>query len=243
MSITSELNRLQQAKSDLATSITNKGVTVPAATTLDGYAALVDQIQTGGWYYTAEVQWIKSDGNSYIDTGITYDSTVKVEAKMKTVDRTAGTLFGLYFNDGTTRRWSLSTGGNDGKIWYYLNNITNKYYSYTADTWYTFILDSRYLTVNGTRYDSGASAFSTGTTPVSLYIFGRHNVQPNSSIDTKDGLGKYVLEYMKIYKNNAVVRDYIPVRIGQVGYLYDKVSKTLFYNQGTGNFTFGSDVV
>lgn len=41
MSIASELSRLLQAKSDLATSITNKGVTVPAAATLDDYAALL----------------------------------------------------------------------------------------------------------------------------------------------------------------------------------------------------------
>lgn len=48
MSIASEITRLQTAKSDLATSIANKGVTVPAATTIDGYAVLVDSIQTGG---------------------------------------------------------------------------------------------------------------------------------------------------------------------------------------------------
>lgn len=48
MSIASEITRLQQAKSDLATSIENKGVTVPATTTIDGYATLVDNIQTGG---------------------------------------------------------------------------------------------------------------------------------------------------------------------------------------------------
>jgi hypothetical protein len=47
MSIASELSRLQQAKSELATSIENKGVTVPAATTLDGYGALVDSIPSG----------------------------------------------------------------------------------------------------------------------------------------------------------------------------------------------------
>ena len=46
--IAQELTRIQDAKSDLATSIANKGVTVPAATKIDGYAALVDQIQTGG---------------------------------------------------------------------------------------------------------------------------------------------------------------------------------------------------
>ena len=47
MSIQTELNRLQNAKSSLKTAIQNKGVTVPFATTLDGYAALVQQIATG----------------------------------------------------------------------------------------------------------------------------------------------------------------------------------------------------
>ena len=44
MSIASEITRLQNAKSALATSIGNKGVTVPSSTKLDGYAALVDSI-------------------------------------------------------------------------------------------------------------------------------------------------------------------------------------------------------
>lgn len=48
MSIATEITRLQNAKSALATSIEGKGVTVPSSTKLDGYAALVDSIQTGG---------------------------------------------------------------------------------------------------------------------------------------------------------------------------------------------------
>lgn len=54
MSIASEITRLQNAKSALATSIGNKGVTVPASTKLDRYSALVDQIQTGGGGGTAD---------------------------------------------------------------------------------------------------------------------------------------------------------------------------------------------
>lgn len=46
--IAADLTRIIGAKSDLKTSIEGKGVTVPAATKIDGYAALVDQIQTGG---------------------------------------------------------------------------------------------------------------------------------------------------------------------------------------------------
>ena len=48
MAISTEIQRLQGAKASLKTSIENKGVTVPAATKIDGYAALVDQIQAGG---------------------------------------------------------------------------------------------------------------------------------------------------------------------------------------------------
>lgn len=46
--IAEELTRMQNAKASLATSISAKGVAVPAATKIDGYASLVDQISQGG---------------------------------------------------------------------------------------------------------------------------------------------------------------------------------------------------
>lgn len=48
MSVATEITRLQGAKADLKTSIEAKGVTVPSATLISGYASLVDQIQGGG---------------------------------------------------------------------------------------------------------------------------------------------------------------------------------------------------
>ena len=48
MSLSSEITRLQDAKSALKTSIEAKGVTVSDSTLISGYAALVDEIQTGG---------------------------------------------------------------------------------------------------------------------------------------------------------------------------------------------------
>lgn len=48
MSVATELTRIQGAKADLKTAIEAKGVTVPSATLISGYSALVDQIQTGG---------------------------------------------------------------------------------------------------------------------------------------------------------------------------------------------------
>lgn len=48
MSIASEISRLQTAKAGLKTAIEGKGVTVPSATTLDGYPTLVSAIPSGG---------------------------------------------------------------------------------------------------------------------------------------------------------------------------------------------------
>ena len=46
----------------------------------------------------------------------------------------------------------------------------------------------------------------------------------------------------RIYDNNILVRDYITVRRGTVGYLYDRVSGQLFGNAGTGAFGYGNDL-
>ena len=46
----------------------------------------------------------------------------------------------------------------------------------------------------------------------------------------------------KLYLNNVLVRDFIPVRVGTVGYMYDRVTRRLFGNSGTGGaFVLGPD--
>ena len=45
----------------------------------------------------------------------------------------------------------------------------------------------------------------------------------------------------KMWDGATLVRDMIPVRVGTTGYMYDKVSKQLFGNAGTGAFERGPD--
>lgn len=47
-SIRQQISRLQTAKDNIKTAIEGKGVTVPDATLLDAYAALIDSIEAGG---------------------------------------------------------------------------------------------------------------------------------------------------------------------------------------------------
>ena len=68
---------------------------------------------------------------------------------------------------------------------------------------------------------------------LSLWLFGA-----NGSTSEKTN-GR--ISSCKIYHSGAIVCDFIPVRVGTVGYMYDRVSGQLFSNQGTGAFVIGPD--
>ena len=63
MSIFSELSRLQAAKADIAAALAEKGVSVPAGSTLDTFGNLVRQVKTGSTVLSATFsasQWTGS---------------------------------------------------------------------------------------------------------------------------------------------------------------------------------------
>jgi hypothetical protein len=77
-----------------------------------------------------------------------------------------------------------------------------------------------------------------GGCPFPLYLFAA-NVSDTASFMS---YGKRIYG-CKITEGSEVVADFIPVRKGTVGYLYDRVSGKLFGNDGTGDFVLGPDVV
>ena len=52
---------------------------------------------------------------------------------------------------------------------------------------------------------------------------------------------KYKIYSSKIYEGDVLVQDLIPIRKDGKGYMYDKISKKLFSNGGTGEFIIGAD--
>lgn len=133
--IAQEITRLTTAKADLKTAIEGKGVTVPSSTLLDGYAALVDQIQQGGAEEAPE-----NDVNFYDFDGRRIASYTIAEAKALTELPTPPTHEGLRFqawnwtlNDiATYDRQYIDVGANyittDGKTHIFArvteNNVT-----------------------------------------------------------------------------------------------------------------------
>jgi hypothetical protein len=64
----------------------------------------------------------------------------------------------------------------------------------------------------------------------------------NKGSGTIGNYSKAKVYYCKIWNGGNLVFDAIPVRVGQVGYMYDRVSGQLFGNSGSGDFVLGNDV-
>ena len=81
MSISSEITRISNAKTAIAESIANKGVTVPSGTKIDGMAALIDSIQTGGGgaVQPSKVLTVTSNGTTTITPDAPYDAIKQVD--------------------------------------------------------------------------------------------------------------------------------------------------------------------
>lgn len=145
MSIASEITRLQTAKSDLATSITNKGVTVPASATLDDYSALVDSISGGGVNIhdemSANMYVLTPNGTPYHTSygdlfNFEYGKTYKIIVKCRTIV-SSYYLFAYKGNASTPNVQILSLNNtNISETTYTHNNATTftRMGIYTSDS-------------------------------------------------------------------------------------------------------------
>lgn len=182
--------------------------------------------------YEAEVEYLESDGNSYIDTGLKASSELGILAHIQVLTNSQW-LFGGANGYGNKALSFLFTTGDSS--YRYGNEVINLG-RLSLNTTYEF--DS---TQNHNVMKVGSLTFSatvsTFTSDYNLYLF----TENRAGVPTLLSSGVRIYDF-KIYQNSTLVRDFIPVRIGSVGYMYDKVTKQLFANKGTGNFVLGNDV-
>ena len=191
--------------------------------------------------YDAEVEYLESTGTQWIDTGVYGNSDTVAELSFAMTDsaRSDAGIFGSrkgYQQDCFT---ILRVASSQGAFWmHYGNERTSANYISTVigntTAWHTARL-ARSWNIDTSTGTAGQYTF---TTPTTLKVFA-------ADISASGRwYAKMRLASLKIYDaNNVLVRDYIPVRKGTVGYLYDRVSGKLFGNAGTGDFVLGTDVV
>lgn len=187
--------------------------------------------------YDAEVEWLISDSLAYIDTGIVPKDTPRVVINLMALK--GGTIdvdvFGFTSNTVPSFIGNFSLGNDKQSFGYY------RYYSVTSigqelissisyNDWAEWDLGYIIKCNNVTLKTLTRQSFASNTQ--TLYLFRGRNI---ANVNVK--VGK-----VKIYDGDELKRNFIPVRLGQVGYMYDKVSGQLFGNAGTGSFILGEDI-
>ena len=190
--------------------------------------------------YDAEVEWLEGTGTQYIDSGIIGTSNVTVDIVCSYPKSSGSVALGFI--------WGSRIGINNaeyGLIHSYIKNYrfakTNSQ-DWVANTDYILRFTNteqanqlKGFDLNGDLIVSLNATFASFNSNKNIYIFAMNaNGTPNI------GSGIKIYSF-KLYENGNIVRDYKPVRVGTVGYLYDAVSRTLFSNSGTGNFLLGND--
>ena len=188
--------------------------------------------------YDAEIEYLESTGTQWIDTGILPNQDTGAEISFS-VSFTGGL--------GVSGREIFGAGSNNRYFELLLDPSKYYYYQYGASTpklelavdnidhyelWYAN-KNKLYNLYTGEVISSAPE--QTFTITNTLFLFGLNNGSPVRLL-----IGR--IKYCKLYQDGVLVRDLIPVRVGQTGYMYDRVSKRLFGNQGTGSFGLGPDV-
>lgn len=186
-----------------------------------------------GLPYDAEIQYLENSGTEYINTGV-YLNTSNFEIGYTILgDRGC---WGYVHQMVVNGAWV--TVSND---YAYFGTFETKVAvsSYLSPSENTIVYTQSGITVNGTNLSKNLNLKGVDNlNSVSLPLFAWYDF--NSMSADVNFNSKFKSFYVK--NNGVLVRDMIPVRVGQVGYMYDRVSGQLFGNAGTGSFILGPDV-
>lgn len=184
--------------------------------------------------YDSQVEYLQSSGTQYINTEFIPVDTPRIVIDVAFTNTADKDVWG--FINNTQPSWIGNIKmGTDGKItfWYRYNETTSKNYNvaevFGLDNF--ILLDVGYkIIVNNVELKSYTQAsFSSNTQSVLLFR-------------ARTNYHSIKIRSCELYDGNILKRSFIPVRVGTTGYMYDSVSKQLFGNAGTGDFTYGNDV-
>lgn len=150
-----------------------------------------------------------------------------------------------------------STAGNSGKdvacavCYAYSSNVgtwrldtTGSYYSSGGgnplnvscqpNTEYVFDMSNNTCKINGTTYSSTATKENKSVGNIFLLSINNGGTVFSSCMKAR-------IKSAKVYDGNTLVRDMIPVRVGDEGCMYDKVNGVIYHNAGSSSFNAGDD--
>lgn len=195
------------------------------------------------------IRYLESTGTQYIDTGIVPTQTTKIEfaylltqtptdsyaAAFGCLGATGGATSGqntysgfVLFNNPSVPVQARVGKSNAANI---VSDI-----SVAANVLYDGDVQFGRMRLNGTEYTQSGSG---------SWITMIRSICTHAANDQSDTFRRRFVHarffYFLIYDGSTLVRDFAPVRVGQTGCLFDRVTGQFFYNQGTGSFVCGED--
>ena len=182
--------------------------------------------------YYCEVEYLESTGTQWLDTEKTFNSTsdeIELYFQLTETEKYKW-VFGEHDTDAR-----LGLGSGDGtnlrNVAYYNNTYkVNDTEMYNSQHYYR--VDSTGVYLNGTKIANYSNFSSTST----LYLF-------NLNLSSSNYMAKGKIWTFRQKRNGVLIRDLIPVLDwNYTPCMYDKVSRKLFYNRGTGTFSYGREI-
>lgn len=183
--------------------------------------------------YDAEVEYLESAGNCIISTDfIPTGDDIRIQTKV---------LYKGYTDGSSYIPWFYT----------YVNEQTNAYRIIRNNTSTTMV-----LLYNGSKANGGGVGYNIALNNIYNIDFNRNKYTINTSSGifskvkgTENSRYLYLFSpkfkgaffFFRFWKDDVLMLDLIPVRKGNIGYMYDNVSRKLFGNEGSGQFILGPD--
>lgn len=184
------------------------------------------------------IDFIISNGQQVLDTGITPDDTTEVEYYGKILNTSHTSIMGC--------GWFQPPIANQNRFHFYSDVNADKYF-YTGTDGYpygTFSTDtlSKYKMKKGGLYVNDVLKIRSNNSiknNLNIWIFNGNN-NGNKMTTT---IGKFECFGIKIWKQGNLVRDMIPVLdVKQVPCMFDLVEKKFYYEKDGGSFEKGTSI-
>lgn len=197
-----------------------------------------------GLPYDAEVEYLRNTGlTQWIDTGVVFSGALRIVTRF-TPRQSVNDKWALASWDTYARIYAIyqySSGYYGGGYGSYVSNLSPMTVGETVDLEIEYTDTKQIIRKNGVQVATVDKLWNFGTVTRSLWLFNLN--------DGSNGSKGFLCDFgrVQMFVGDTPVRDFIPVRFtnsnGQSeGAMYDRVSRKLFRNAGTGSFTIGPDV-
>lgn len=182
------------------------------------------------------IEFIESNGTQYIDTGIKPNANIHCVVDFQLTDIPTQ-------SQGIIGGWQASKGMLFGVR--YANNVSNFQFAFGTSAWagntITADLERHTLYMNDSngdaRLDNTVLASHSNVVSLTNTTYNIWLMKINGGVSYSCSAKIYSCQ---MYDNNTLIRDFVPaLDMNLRPCLYDKVTNTYFYNQGTGEFYAG----